>query len=397
MIYFAILSYIILLSYVYDFGHHKFGRNFHFLILLIILICLAGFRYRIGVDTIRYEMAFSQVPVLSQLDLHAFQEAKYDPLFLILASTAKTLNPEFWVLQMFQSLLVNIVFFRFFYKNTKYLFLSLLLYFCLIYVGHMTETMRESCAISMFLFGREFYKKGHKIKLLLCCILAYLFHSSAIILFIIFAIIAINLDKYIRFTKGVIIFALCVLVIAPLVQDFFINNISYIAITTRIMDKIEMYSATDMFDQRLNIFGIIVIVLLYVFIPYICIITLRNTKYATKLEFILVLEMFFAVISAPIYIFYRYVGYLMPFVIIALTNSLAENNLTLPLWGKIKTNNIIAWSIILLPFIINTIYVMNHTVRNSNCKNYSKFYPYSSIFSKELDADREALFSYYNL
>lgn len=397
MIYFVIMAYIIALSFFYDFRHHTVGRKLHFFLLLIILICLAGFRYRLGLDTIRYEWFFSQVPTLSQLNSAEFQDSKYDPLYLLLASSAKSISPEFWVVQMFQSILVNSIFFRFFYKNSRYLFLSLLLYFFLLYVGYMTETMRESCSIAMLLVGWEFYKNNQYLKLFGCCVLAFLFHSSAIMLFIVFILIATHLDTYIRFSRGMMIIAAGILAIAPFVQDFFINNVGIIAFSSRIVDKIDLYTTGEMADKGLNVFGAIGNILLYVFIPYICILTLRGTKYAQKLEFFLVLEMFFAMVSVPVYIFYRYVGYFMPFVVIALTNALAERRLYVPMLGRLRTKNAISWAILLLPFIFNAIGVMTNNVRGSKYKNYSKYYPYSSIFTKELDSDRETVFSYYDL
>lgn len=385
------------MSFFYDFQHRTVGRKFHFFLLLMILICLAGFRYRIGLDTIRYEWFYTEVPTLSQLNIADFKDSKYDPLYLLLVSLAKSLSPEFWVAQLFQSILVNSIFFRFFYKNSRYLFLSLLLYFILLYIGYMTETMRESCAIAMLLIGWEFYKKEQYLRLLFSFILAFFFHSSAIILFVVFLLILIHLDKYIRFSRRMMIIAAVILVIAPFLQELFINYIGIIAFSSRIVDKIDLYTTGEMAEKGLNYFGAISNIILYLFIPYICILTLQGTKHAKKLEFFLVIELFFALVSIPIYILYRYVGYFMPFIVIALTNTLAERKMFVPMLGRLKTNNWVAWVVLLLPFILNAVGIMTNNVRESHYKNYSKYYPYSSIFTKELDADREAVFSYYDL
>lgn len=397
MIYFAILAYLLILMIMYDFKKLRNGRKFHFFMLLIIFICLAGFRYRIGLDTIRYEWAFDQIPTFSQLKPSDFADSKYDPLYLIMAVFAKTLNPDFWTLQLIQAAFVNIVVFRFFYKNAHYLFFSLLMYFLLLYVGYMTETMRESCAVSMLLIGWEYYKKEKLLPLFGCLILAFLFHSSAILLFAVFALILLKVDRRIRFSIKVFLIGAVILFAGSYFQEFFINNIGLLAFSTRIADKIDMYSGGDFFDSKLNILGAIGNVFLYAIIPYICMLALREKKYAEKLEFFVVIEMIFAMISVPIYIFYRYVGYFLPFVVLLISNALAERSLRVPIIGNLRTNSLVVWFMFVAPITFNTIVVMNGNVRGTNLKNYSKFYPYSSIFSKEIDPDREALFSLFEL
>ncbi len=397
MIYFAILAYLLILMIMYDFKKVRNGRKFHFFMLLIIFICLAGFRYRLGVDTIRYERFFDQIPTFSQLKPSDFATSKYDPLYLIMAVFAKTLNSEFWTLQLIQAAFVNIVVFRFFYKNTSYLFFSLLMYFFLFYIGYMTETMRESCAISMLLIGWEYYKKDKLLPVFGCLILAFLFHSSAILLFAVFALILLKLDRQIHFSFNIFLIGVVILFAGSFFQNLLINNIELIAFTARISDKIDFYSGGFGFGSKLNILGAIGNVLLYAIIPYICILTLRERKYAQKLEFFVVIEMIFAMISVPIYIFYRYVGYFLPFVVVAMSNALAERALKVPFIGKMRTNTLLAWFLIVAPISFNTIGVMNNNVKGTSLKNYSKFYPYSSIFSKEIDPEREALFSLFIL
>ena len=95
MIYLLIGLYIIFLSYYYDFRHHKNGRQFHFYAILLVLILLAGFRYRLGIDSIRYAMGYQDLPNLSQLANFKFEEHKYDPetIFPVMQDFNQTKSP----------------------------------------------------------------------------------------------------------------------------------------------------------------------------------------------------------------------------------------------------------------------------------------------------------------
>ena len=395
MIYLLILFYLLILSYQYDFLKKSAQRSLHYFIVMAVLILVAGFRYRIGIDSIRYEMDFEGIPTLGTLSLNDFSEQKYDPLYLLLAVICRSISNEFWVLQMAQAVLVNIIFFRFFKKNTDNIFLAILIYYFILYAGNMFETMRESCAVAMMLLSWEFYKKNRRFVVLFFFSLAFLFHSSAILLFFVYIPIILKIDRRIIFSKNTLLIVSLILLFAFTIQDFFLDNLVFFALNSRFADKIDLYTSNNMFEDKLNIFGVIASIVLYGIIPYICASTIRKTKDSYKLEYFLVIELLCAVMAFPIYIFYRYVNYFFPFVILAMCKSLSFKCVNIFGITKFSTKRIAIWLILSFPFVITQTKLMLSSEWPSGPQVYSRYYPYSSIFTKKEDADREAIFSQY--
>ena len=64
-----ILIFIILLYFVYkyDYKGKKSKKWTNYYILMIVLIVIAGLRYRLGIDSIRYEEQYKDFPTLGEL------------------------------------------------------------------------------------------------------------------------------------------------------------------------------------------------------------------------------------------------------------------------------------------------------------------------------------------
>lgn len=397
MIYLVIACYILFLSYYYDFSGHIKGKKYHYAICLVSLILLAGFRYRLGIDSIRYEYAYNKLPYLSQLTIIDFKESRYDPLFLLLSSFARTISEEFWVLQMMQAILVNVIFFRFFKKNTRNYFFAIFLYFSLLYISNMTETMRESCAIAMLLLAWEHYLDNKKFKMLICCVIAYLFHSSSIILLLIYLFILLGLDTRIKFSRIIFLSVFAVFVFAWVIHDVFADLLNLLTFSSRLSGKAEMYTDNGLFASRLNMFGIATISILYGVIPYACSKSFDNTRFSKCLEFFLVIELFCAAISFPIAIFYRYINYFLPFVILAVCKTLEKSYYFLPILGRLRTSMFFSWLLLSSLYLGNSAKYYLKDEEGTKFKVYTRYYPYKSIFTKETDSEREGLYRYYGL
>lgn len=395
MLYLLILLYILTLVYFYDYRKSIRHRNVHYYIVMLLLILVAGFRYRLGVDSIRYEMAFRDLPTLGALSASDFVEQKYDPLYLLMASACRSISEEFWVLQMMQAILVNVVFFRFFKRNTQNIFFAVLIYYLLLFISNMAETMRESCAVAMMLLSYEFYKQDKKISVLFCFILAYLFHSSAIILLFVYIPILFNFDKKLVFSPVLFFVAISILLLASLVQQLFLDNLDLFSFSIRMEDKVDEYSSDGMFKNRLNIFGVLASGLLYGYIPYISSRVQRGRHEYYKLEYFLVVEMICAAMALPIYIFYRYVNFFFPFVIIAICNAISYKQISLGRVGSIKASLLVSGFILMMPYVFVEANRLFSEEWEFGPKTYSRYYPYSSVFSKEIDNDREAIFRSY--
>jgi hypothetical protein len=298
-------------------------------------------------------------------------------------------------MQMAQAALVNIIFFRFFKKNTSNVFFAILIYYIVLYIAYMCETMRESCAVAMMLIGWEYIKDDKRLRFIACCVLAFLFHSSSIILAIVCFFVITGYYKRISFSRSTIIAAILVLVLASVVQVVFADALDYIAFTGRLADKAEAYFESGHFSSKLNLFGILAVAISYGLVSYICARSLRGTKYSKPLEFFLVVEMFCAAFAYPIAIFYRYVNFFTPFVILAVCKTMSMPSYTVPLVGKLRTSAFSIWLLLILPFVYGRATYMLRNDAGTEIKIYTRYYPYSSIFTKERDYDREMVYTYF--
>lgn len=397
MIYLIVFILLSIFTYHFDYCKKQKYKLFSYTFILILLILIAGFRYRLGVDSIRYENNFKWVPTLFDLQLSDFEDSKFDPLYFLLSSFAKTLCSDFWCLQLLQACLVNIVIFRFIRKNTENIFFSVLFYYSFLYINFMYEVMREACAVSMFLLSWKYFVSNSWLKYYLYCILAFLFHSSAILLFLLPIFKWIGVLKILSCNKKTFLLLLLVLFIGYYIQQNFFDYIEVIALTERLSDKIEDYVDSDLSGQILNIFGILSTSILYIIYPYIAAIAVKRQKHISFLpmESMVFLCFVFALLSIPISIFYRYNNYFMLYSIIVVANFIYSERVYLTKTIYFKCRSFLFWVLILFPMFFLKFYGYTASVKGSRYKEYMKYYPYSSIFSKKMDKDREAVFSYY--
>ena len=399
MIYFVLFLFFLGLSYHFDYlGKHTNKYTFYS-VSLIILILLSGLRYRIGLDSIRYEGHHIETPTLFELTATIFQDSNHEPLFIILASIAKTISPEFWVLQMLQSSLVNTIFFRFIRLNTKNIFFGVLLYYVCLYINFFCEVMREACAVSMLLLGWEYLKNDKIIRFSFYCILACGFHISSILLLVI-PILRISPIWYLfKINKYTVFILIGVLFVGYYIQATFFDYLNLLSLGDSYNSKVNRYTDSDLASSVLNINGIISAVCRNIFFPFLSIILLKQHRIyriCNNLEPMVLLSLIFAVFTIPIAIFYRYTNYFLPFAIIAICNFMYIPRIYLSTKKYIKLRHFGSWYIILFPMLFFQIYSFNAKEGDSQFKAYMRYYPYSSIIFENKDVKRESLFLYRN-
>ena len=167
MIYFIVLIILLFFAFIYDFANTKVGRKIAYYSILIGLICLSGFRYRVGGDTLSYMLTYPNMPNLKQLGNFDYIDLKLQPLWVLLVSISKSVTEEFYMLQLFHAIIINTLIFSFIKTNTKYIFTAILLYY-IGYFGYFNfEIMRESIAISIFLYSIKFLQNKKELVMLL--------------------------------------------------------------------------------------------------------------------------------------------------------------------------------------------------------------------------------------
>lgn len=184
MIYFAIFLYLLFGVIIYDVYEKKRYFKFHYIVLYVLFTLIAGFRWRLGVDTVNYmhDFTYEMLP-LSELSLESISESRYQPFWVLLNSLCKSFD-SFALLQILTSAFFHGAVFCFFYRCCKKPFTVLSIFFIYNYFYFSMEIMRESLAISCFLFGVMALDKGSLAKYYVWSLCAFMFHIFAVFLFI---------------------------------------------------------------------------------------------------------------------------------------------------------------------------------------------------------------------
>ena len=157
MIYLFILIGLLSLTIVYDIGAHKTNKSMWIRIAFFVFVVLAGFRYRIGVDTINYLYSFyHQIPSFSNFERSYFEDYAQEPLFTLLEVIVKSIFGRFYVMQIVQALFVNLLIFKYIIKHSRYVFCCFLLYFVWIYPTYIAEEMRASMSVAICLYANDY-------------------------------------------------------------------------------------------------------------------------------------------------------------------------------------------------------------------------------------------------
>ena len=179
--------------------NEKEKRIFEISVLLLLCI-ISGTRYNLGgTDYFVYKKAYSVVPMIRDFNFANIQNVYgtfgMEKGYLFLNSLVKTMGLNFYGF----TLLHAVIFYscmdiglKRYTKNFNY-FLVVFLYKMFFYDTFIS--MRQSISMAIFFIAVQFIEKRKTIKYFALCILAFLFHNSAIILFPLYFINRIKISK----------------------------------------------------------------------------------------------------------------------------------------------------------------------------------------------------------
>ncbi len=394
MVYFILILLLLFLVYKYDYLGHKINRRAWYFFIYLLLILLAGLRYRVGVDTIRYEVKFEYVPRLVNLDIaYIFDNTeKLEPLSALLFSLSKTIFGAFWGVQLLQATLVCIIISWFIKRNTNNIFTATFFFYITLYLNFTCEVMREACAVSIFLIAWEAFKGRRWLKYYILSTLAVGFHLSAIVLYIVPLLLYFNISSILSRKRYILLFIVFCVIIGKVLQISLFDYLQLFYINDTINDRAMSYQDTDLAGSTLNIMGLLTNIPKFVIYPLgAALIYKKQSSYYSK-DFCLMclLAIGFSIITLYCSLFYRFNNYFMPFVIIILSSVSFYSK-----QGVAHNNRFMKWCLLIFPFVFMYFYSYMADVGNSGYKQYSVYYPYKSIIFQEKDNNREQIFNYY--
>lgn len=368
-VYLIIISLLIVGVYRFDYKKKKVGKETYFLLMLLLFISLAGLRFEVGGDTLRYMRGFRNMVVGLTMDSVQMGE-KNQPLAVLIFGGIKISGGEFWLIQLIYAVIFNIIIFWFINKYSPHRYTCLLLYFIFFYPKLNFEVIRESLAIAFFMIGFVYLNKGKIWVYWLCTLGAFLSHISG--LFMIFFLI-------IRKIPVTPLFLLLYIVLS-FILSFFSDTI--------LLQFSSIGNVSSWVEYQSTMVGKITIIIKAIIYPLIVYYVVKCQNISPVILKALKLYPLIGCAELAIFILYRYENYMIPIMIIGLGSIVYSIPIT-----RIYKRLINALSVVILALLV---YIPPYFASISNEKYipyYEFWIPYYSIFDQNQDTGRRALLS----
>ncbi len=170
----------------------KINKRWALFFSFFIFTLIAALRsFKVGVDTEQFYNTYQYIGNLSW----NFEGIRYELLYCVFVKILYNFSKNPQLLLIVSSIFINFSFYLFIKKNSKYYFLSTLLYvFMNIFFTNM-NALREALAISITLLSFEFLKKKKIFSYLLFSIIAFLFHKTGVLSLLILIIFYLSKFK----------------------------------------------------------------------------------------------------------------------------------------------------------------------------------------------------------
>lgn len=404
MIYLFIFILLGWLIYYYDYKNENNGFKLWFFVTLLIFILVGGLRYRIGGDTVVYLRYYNDLHPIGSISGIDFTKSRFAPGFVIITSIFKTFTEDFTYFQIFHSIIINTVIFFFVKKYCRHFFFCILIYFFYLYVYLVFEQIRESLAVAIFLLAWPWFRNKEWWKWYLASLLAFMFHVSAIIMFILPVITLPGIREIFKFGKRTWYICLILLVIAYVVQTTMFKYIELISVTESMLDRVQTYGEL----HRSNVFNInrvIGTIIQYIAYPLLAMYVIyfmrksglsyfKDDNELNKECMMALMSVYISIFSIFVGIFVRYNNYFYLFAAIIISDWVFTR---IYLFKKFLRMGYLYWILLFLPMLTLNIYYtyMTPVNKSKTLYNFMRYYPYSSVLDKKIDTDREKTIRYY--
>lgn len=372
MLYLSVLLFILVLAFRFDICKKTKQKDEWYYAVLVILILMAGFRYRFSGDTVGYTVSFYyRYPTLWKINWDSLIDISYEPAWFFLNSLVKSLGGKWFVVQIIQACIVNTLFFVYFKKHSDYPFLCVFLFYIIDYHYFNMMIMRNAIAMAICLFANDYFLEKKWRKAFLLYGLAFMFHiSTALIIVFTFLLIRVRLNK-----TGVVML-ISMLAVSAIFLNQFSAFVEFMDFSESLSGKLENYEELGM-DQKGNInyyLGNMVIPMIYTF--YSLYYVKKHSKDSDLLKFepFVMIGLSFVVMRMNLALFHRftkpYDAYFIMFYVQFFMCMVRRHRQYV---GAL--------------LIISPLFATNIFLYTSNLIKYS---PYYSVFDMTLDEARES-------
>lgn len=392
MIYILTLVVLLYLVFYYDVNGNTRNRMTAYYLLMAWFIAVSGFQYCMGSDIIVYmdEFDYADWSDISTDNILGLYKRQFG--WVLLTNVVKSLCSDFFLLKFIQAVFVNVVFFDFFKKQSNAIFTCVLFYSLLVYLDFNFNLLRQTFAIAIFLLGYRFFVEKKWFKYYFSVFLAILFHNSAFILFFIPLLHLLKINKMNLIIISSMFFLLLFSIRFLSLSSLFNNYLMLLFNDSDVSEIGAGYLNDDVYGQNtVAIIPFLVFTSLYLWIVfYYYKFIIQTNEDSKNIEkgisslkfFLLYILLYVLVFSMPI--FARFSFYFVPFFIIMISNFII--NLSNVNYSTIRATLIVVVLIFVYSYPQLSSLFKRNTITNS--QNIVQYYPYSSIFKKNIPDER---------
>lgn len=365
MTYLFVLLTLAAFALVHDVLNVREGRTVSYWGSYLILVSVAGLRYKVGGDTYNYMYMHEFLPNLGSLFSVDVGSEKLQPLWLIFSAAAKSIADDFYILQFLHAITVNAIIFKFVWNNTRFRHTGILLYSFSLFPYFNFEILRESLAICCFLVSIRYYASNNLIRYYFLTTLAFLFHFSAVFLFLLPFI-----KKFKLKVTGLLILFLMSALLNPVVMA---------AMNSTIAAQLVGFAIGGYESYSYTFFGLISILIYYLLVPLVLTwVTQNKLKVCTQYAGVARNGLVVAACIPLFFIFYRFFNYFSVLYLLMACETIH---------GIAREKMFRNIKLIVLPFLfcLTVIfyagkYFQDTSYLAESSRWYNRWYPYHSIF-----------------
>ena len=191
-----IIAYPFLISFL--------GRKSYFVLITFVLTVIAGLRgISVGTDTPGYYRAFEASSYFSIDTIKLIIRSK-EPFFYIFQSFISAKTHNFTLFLLLIALFYNTCVSRFIFRYSANPVISYLMFFSMGYYYFSMAGIRQTIAMGFLLLAIEALLENHRIKSLVCILIASCFHVTSLIFFLVLVLYYIPLNSIYLTIIGVI-------------------------------------------------------------------------------------------------------------------------------------------------------------------------------------------------
>lgn len=371
----------------YDFTPHNPNENKYLAVVFLFLAFLSAFQYMVGSDIINYIKEFEYGYNLSSSDSitgNSFRQ----PGWVLLVAFCKSVSSDFLLLKLIQAFFVNFAIYRFVLSRESAKFTTVLFYFVFLYLNLNFNILRESFAIAFFLLSYPYLEQHKWGKYYILCFLALMFHLSAIVLFLLPLVMLFPINyKTIIFS----LFAVAIMIGVSIrigLSEIMLRMTLLMDPESAIYENSMRYLDNDKYSDSFS-----PIILLFVIVNLLPLLyytnkrrQIKDNKYFVLMIQISLLYFTLDTLNRIVPIFYRFNQYFMIIYFALLSMFIFD-------YSKRFKKESIRWLYVVILFIYlfpaKSYFVVN---KQYGYPEIVQYYPYHSVFSKEVDPVRKKLF-----